>query len=76
MAAKTREMVANSYTSFYDGSNTWEKDYHNAFVRIYGKLRQIGRQNSQVFRVSGIADSEKEFNTTDVAQLAAISIIA
>jgi hypothetical protein len=43
--------------------------------KIYNKIKGICRQNSQIFRVSGIKDQEQEYNTTNFAQLASVSII-
>lgn len=56
MAIKTREMISNTFTSFYDATTTWIDDYHTTFPLMLQKLKMISRTNSQVFRTSGIRD--------------------
>ena len=75
IAFKTRQMVANDFTSFYDGSKAWESDYEKIVRHLYDKIRGISRQNSQTFRQSKVRDNEREYNTTNMGQLAAIAII-
>jgi len=67
--------VVNDYTSFYDSSKAWESDYEKIIMHLYNKIRGVSRQNSQTFRLSNIKDNEREFNTTNMGQLAAVSII-
>lgn len=74
-ALKTRSMISNSFTSFYDANTTWVQDYNTAFPLLLQKLKIVSRTNSQVFRTSNINDSEKEYNTTQIGQLALVSII-
>lgn len=75
IAMKTRDMICNKFTSFYDATTTWVDDYNSTFPLLLQKLRTVSRTNSQVFRTSGIRDDEKEYNTTQIGQLALISII-
>jgi hypothetical protein len=72
---KARNMICNKFTSFYDATTTWVDDYHNTFPLLLQKLKSVSRTNSLVFRTSGIHDYEKEYNTTQIGQLALISII-
>ena len=72
----TRSMITNTFTSFYDGDATWCADYTKIFEILLQKLQMVGKTNRITFRTSGIADSEREYNTTQVGQLAATSIIA
>lgn len=39
------------------------------------RIKAISESNTSMFRVSGIRNCEKEYNTTDIGQLASISII-
>jgi hypothetical protein len=57
VAIKTRNMVSNNYTSFYDATTTWIEDYNSTFPLLLQKLKIISRSNSQMFRTSGIFDS-------------------
>ena len=43
--------------------------------KVFKSLKGICESNKVAFRVSGIKDDEKEYNTTNMGQLAAISII-
>lgn len=42
---------------------------------LFQKIRGICESNKAAFRQSGVKDEEKEFNTTNMGQLAAISIV-
>ena len=42
---------------------------------LFQKIRGICESNRAAFRQSGVKDEEKEFNTTNMGQLAAISIL-
>ena len=56
MSLKARDMIVSNYTQFHDSKSTWIADYHSNFSSVFNKITKIGRQNSIVFRTSGIAN--------------------